>query len=219
MTQRSAMKPIPGLERKGGIKSQPTLKHFPPGKVLFLFPSSILMRFGKKYPHSKLLKIFFVCLKTRMSKYFRNSCCEGKKKRGEKRWLWKKKKLERRTLALSPGENKPTTKQFLLHPKPFGCFLKEGKRAWFRKSQTLRRVWNEMAWASALCCFFSCLNLPNSSAAVQIRSRGNNLYKWLLGERPRQFVHANQVVPANHILFSVVSEVCKCRESEQGSYS
>ena len=133
------MKPIPGLEGKGGIKSQPTLKHFPPGKVLFLFPSSILMRFGKKYPHSKLLKIFFVCLKTRMSKYFRNSCCEGKKKGGGKKMVVKKKKLERRTLALSPGENKPTMKQFLLHPKPFWPFSEGGEKGTVQKKPNTQK--------------------------------------------------------------------------------
>lgn len=47
-----------------------------------------------------------------------------------------KKKKESKKQGLSSGE------KTLLHPEPvyFGLFLKKGKKAQFRKSQTLKRV-------------------------------------------------------------------------------
>lgn len=149
-----------------------------------------------------------MCLKTTMSKYFRNSCLKGKKK--SCRGIKKKKQ------GFSLGE-----KINSLHPKPmFGLFLeKRGKKTQFSKSWTFQRVWNELSWALAVFWLFYSLKSPPSSVSFHLWDRGNNLYQWLLGERPQQFVYANQVVPANHALFSVVSVVCKCTESEQGIYS
>lgn len=61
------------------------------------------------------------------------------KKREKKDGCEKKKKLERRTLALSPGENKPTTKQFLLHPKPFWPFSEGGEKGTVQKKPNTQK--------------------------------------------------------------------------------
>lgn len=150
-----------------------------------------------------------MCLKTTMSKYFRNSCSKGEKNQKESCGEKKKNK------DFLQGKKPP------LHPKPmFGLFPEEGgEKTRFSKSWTFQRVWNELAWALAMFWLFQSLKSPHSSASFRLGDRGNNLYKWLLAERPQQFVYVNQVVPANHALFSVVSVVCKCTESEQGIYS
>lgn len=152
-----------------------------------------------------------MCLKTTMSKYFRNISLRRKKKKN----LWGKKKKEKARIFFR-GTMLFTQSPCLVF---FFFFLRKGWKPHSsvkaEHSKGCERSWCE----HQPCSDSSRVSSHLIAVSFQLRDRGNYLYKWLPGERPQQFVYANQVVPANHALFSVVSVVCKCTESEQGIYS